>query len=259
MLIGAIAGDIIGSPFEHSPTKSKYFEVFGPNSRPTDDTYSLITVAKWLICGRNLTQLLKEAVCTNPGVGWGHMMFKWARSPDRRPYGSYGNGSAMRVVPVAWKASSHEECLDLAAESAQVTHDHPEGIKGAQAVATAIWLARHGAEREAISNSISSAFGYDLSMSIYEVRATAKFDSTCQVSVPRAITAFMESTDYEDAVRNAVSIGADADTEACICGAIAAAYYKTIPNWIERRARSLIPDSLLDVVDEFETRYCDCG
>jgi ADP-ribosylglycohydrolase len=190
-----------------------------------------------------------------PNAGYGGMFRQWLFSPDPRPYNSFGNGSAMRVSPVGFAFSSIEEVLAEAKKSAEVTHDHPEGIKGAQAAAAAVFFARRGESKNAIKNNIEERFGYSLYRKLDEIRPTYRFDVTCRGTVPPAITAFLESESYEDAVRKAVSLGGDSDTLACIAGGIAHAYYKKIPLRIVNEVRSILPVDLLKVMDEFNEAY----
>jgi ADP-ribosylglycohydrolase len=181
--------------------------------------------------------------------GYGGMFRRWIDDPV--PYDSYGNGSAMRVSPVGMWAASRNEALSLAKQTAEVSHSHPEGIKGAQAIALAVWMARTGADKEAIRHTMTQEFGYNLSFTCDEIRPTYKFNETCQGTVPQALVAFLESSDFESAIRLAVSIGGDSDTLACITGGIAEAFYKTIPEPIQQTARGFLPDEMLRVVDVF--------
>lgn len=179
----------------------------------------------------------------------------WLDSESIAPYNSYGNGSAMRVSPVGFALTTINSVLEESKRSAEVTHNHPEGIKGAQAVAISIYLARAGYSKEAIRDYVEVNFEYDLHRSLDEIRPYYTFDETCQGSVPEAIIAFLESSDYEDAVRKAVSLGGDSDTQACIAGGIAQAFYKVIPKHIVRKVRSVLDEELLTVVDQFTDKY----
>ena len=183
------------------------------------------------------------------------MFRNWLESADSKPYNSYGNGSAMRVSPVAYAFDTIDDVLREAERSASPTHNHPEGIKGAQAIASAIFLARTGKEKKEIREYIEGRFEYDLGRTLDEIRPQYRFDETCQGSVPEAIIAFLESTDYEDAIRKAVSLGGDADTLACMAGGIAEAYYKKIPSNIVRRGKNILDKELLAIVDEFSGRF----
>jgi ADP-ribosylglycohydrolase len=254
-MLGAIAGDIIGSTHEFNPTKSEKFELFASGSDFTDDTVLTVAVADCILHKKDYAVAIKEYGRRYPGRGYGGNFRRWLNSFDNSPYNSFGNGSAMRVSPVGFAFNSLEEVLEEARRSAAVTHNHPEGIKGAQAVAASIFLARQKNSKERIRQYIESQFGYDLHHTIDEIRPGVTFDETCQGSVPQAILAFLDSADYEDALRKAVSLGADADTQACIAGGIAQAYYQIIPpNIIENTRRILDPD-LLKIVDDFNREY----
>lgn len=183
------------------------------------------------------------------------MFLKWLGSNSLAPYNSFGNGSAMCVSPVGFAFGTIDRVLEEARRSATVTHNHPEGIKGAQAVAASIFLARSGQGKEQIRRFVEESFSYDLSQTLDEIRPWYRFDETCQGSVPQAIIAFLESSDYEDAARKAVSLGGDSDTLACMTGGIAQAYYKQIPNYIAEKVRELLDEELLAVVDEFNEHY----
>jgi ADP-ribosylglycohydrolase len=183
--------------------------------------------------------------------------FFWAQSESSEPYQSFGNGSAMRVSPVAWRHDTLDEVLAEAERSAAITHDHPEGIRGAQATAAAIFLARTGRTKDEIRSQITERFGYDLGTTIDELRPVYEYDVTCQGTVPPALIAFFDSADFESAVRNAVSLGGDADTLACITGSVAEAYYGGVPQKIEERVWALLDDRLRRVTSEFRTRYVE--
>jgi ADP-ribosylglycohydrolase len=184
------------------------------------------------------------------------MFFRWVRSDSLEPYNSFGNGSAMRVSPVGFAFDTMEDVLAEAKRSAEVTHNHPEGIKGAQAIAAAILLARKKESKSKIKDFIERNFGYNLSQTLEEIRPHYYFDETCQGSVPQAIIAFLESDSFEDAVRKAVSLGGDSDTLACMTGGIAQAYYKTIPDYILKEVKNRLDTDLWAVVEEFNTKYC---
>lgn len=190
----------------------------------------------------------------NPKGGYGLAFQEWAASDSWVPYCSYGNGSAMRVSPVAYAARSLDETLELAEWSAAVTHNHPEGIRGAQATAAAIFLARTGHEKSEIKRFVESSCGYDLQRTLDHIRPTYTFDESCQGTVPQAVTAFLEAVDFADAIRNAISLGGDADTLACITGSIAEAYFGGVPADIRKFAFSRLDDDLLGVVEKFEQR-----
>lgn len=254
-MIGAICGDIIGSVFEWNNVKTTDFPLFSPKSTYTDDTVLTVAVADCIMSGRGYAAVFKEYGRKYPFAGYGGMFFKWIFSDSALPYNSFGNGSAMRVSPVGFAFNTLDEVLDEAKRCAEVTHNHPEGIKGAQAVAAAIFLARQGENKAAIKKHVVSNFGYDLDRTLAEIRPYYDFDVTCQGSVPEAIIAFLESADYEDAVRKAVSIGGDSDTIACITGGIAQAFYKKIPYSIINKARGILDPDLLRVIDSFNVNY----
>lgn len=232
-MLGAIIGDIIGSVYEFESDKTKDFELFAGGCHLTDD--SMMTIAVGCACTKADLQdeedfkswviyYMRKIGRQFPAAGYGHHFFRWIKSDFMGAYNSFGNGSAMRVSPVAWVAKSLEETEKLAKWSAEVTHNHPEGIKGAQAVASAIYLARIGKSKEEIKEYIEKQY-YALGFTLDEIRPTYAFDVTCQGSVPQAIQCFLESTDFEDAIRNAISLGGDGDTIGAMSGAIAEAYY----------------------------------
>lgn len=232
-MLGAIIGDAAGSLYEFESHKTKEFELFGEGARLTDD--SLMTVAVACACASgdiydeadfksSVKWWMRKIGREYPHAGYGGMFSRWLESDLMGAYNSFGNGSAMRVSPVAWAAQSLEEAEALAKWSAEVTHNHPEGIKGAQAVAAAVFLARTGKSKEEIKAYTESHY-YKLDFTLDEIRPGYSFDVTCQGSVPQAIQCFIEATDFEDAVRNAVSLGGDGDTQAAMAGAVAEAYY----------------------------------
>jgi len=250
-MIGAIAGDIIGSPYEFSPLKTEVFPTFSHSSKFTDDTVLTIAVADALLHDYDLVDTLKDYSVRYPNRGYGGNYQKWIYSDSREPYNSWGNGSAMRTSPVGFIYNSENEVLQAAKACAEVTHNHAYGIRGAQAVSLCIFLARCGAKKEYIQSEISHWFNYDLFQSIDEIRPKYYFDVSCQGSVPQSIIAFLESENYEDAVRKAISLGGDADTMACIAGGIAEAYYKEIPEFILSETRGRLPVEFQKIVDEF--------
>jgi ADP-ribosylglycohydrolase len=254
-MLGAIVGDYLGSVYEHHATKRKDFVLLDPRCFVTDDSILTLAVAEWLMEDGDLVGRFHELVSAFPDAGWGGMFFRWARTRSREPYNSFGNGAAMRVSPVGWAFASLEETLEAAAASARVTHDHPEGIKGAQATAAAVFLARTTHDKDVIRDEVSGRFGYDLSRSLAEIRPAYGFDETCQGTVPEAITAFLEAGDFEDAVRNAVSLGGDADTLACIAGGIAHAYFGGVPAELAAPALRAVPETLLPIWLRFQERY----
>lgn len=254
-MIGAIAGDIIGSAYEWHSTKSLDFELFTPQSTFTDDTVLTVAVADCILHNKGYAETFKEYGRRYLDAGYGGMFNRWLHAPGSAPYNSYGNGSAMRVSPVGFAFNTIDEVLREAQRTAEVTHNHPEGIKGAQAIALAIFLARTGKEKKEIAGHIEKQFGYNLHQKLDEIRPGYQFDETCQGSVPQAIIAFLESMNYEDAVRKAISLGGDSDTLACMAGGIAQAYYGEIPKYIIQKARQLLDGGLIAVIDEFNNRY----
>lgn len=255
-MIGAIGGDIIGSVYEAVPIKSKDFPLFVSGCRYTDDTVLTVAVAAAILQGRPYLDTVREFGRRHPDAGYGAGFSRWLFSPAPRPYHSWGNGAAMRVSPVGFAFADQETVLAQAAASAAITHDHPEGIKGAQAAALAVFLARTGHGKEDIRSGIAARFGYDLGRSVEEIRPGYSFDISCQGTVPQAIIAFLDSVSYEDAVRNAVSLGGDSDTLACITGGIAEAFYGGVPACIRTRIEEYLPEDLLDMVSRFHRQYC---
>lgn len=222
---GAVSGDIIGSVYEHRPVKTKDFALFSSGSRFTDDSVLTMAIADSLVNGRSYRESVLEWGRQFPFAGYGGSFIEWLKSENPQPYNSWGNGSAMRVSPVGLFFNSEAEVLAEAEKSAIITHDHSEGVKGAHAVALAIFLARKGYSKEKIRQSLSEKFNYDLNRTVEEIRPDYEFDVSCQGSVPEAIIAFLDSCSFEDAIRNAISLGGDSDTQACIAGAIAEAFY----------------------------------
>jgi ADP-ribosylglycohydrolase len=250
-MLGAIAGDVIGSVHEYLGTKSMDFDLFAPACRFTDDTVLAVAVADCLLNQRNYVDTFHEYVAAYPLAGYGYRFFHWANAGTRTPYNSWGNGSAMRVPAVGYLFGSLEQVLAEAARSAEVTHNHPEGVKGAQATAAAIFMARQGDSKPEIKAALERQFGYNLSPRIDDLRPTYKFDESCQRTVPPAIIAFLESQNYEDAIRKAISLGGDADTLACITGAVAEAHYGGVPPEIATRTVAALDDRLRSVVIQF--------
>ena len=253
-MLGAIAGDIIGSAYEFNPTKDYAFELFPPEADFTDDTVLTVAAAELILDGGDFIELLKSYTRRYPGRGYGGFFHDWAHSDDRQPYNSFGNGSAMRVSPAAWAGATLDEVLGLAEETAAVTHSHPEGVKGAQAVAAAVFLARRGRSKADIRSYLENTFGYDLQHPYESIQPDYAFYVTCQGSVPEALIAFLDSTDFADAVRKAVALGGDSDTQACIAGAVAEACYG-VPDEIGRRALAYLDDHLGGVTQRFIQAY----
>lgn len=259
-MIGAIIGDIVGSGYEFGNNKTKEFPLFSPGCRFTDDTVMTVAVAQALLTDGDFAGRMRAWGRRYPMAGYGAKFIQWLMAPEPRPYGSWGNGSAMRVSPCALAARSLEEALELAEESAVVSHDHPEAVRGAQAVAAAVYLARSGSTREQIRAYVRQYF-YPLEQTLAQIRPGYQFDSSCRGSVPQAIQAFLESADFEDAIRNAVSIGGDSDTIAAMAGSIAWPFYSR-ENGPTARMRQIweeascyLPDDILRVVRDFFGMY----
>jgi ADP-ribosylglycohydrolase family protein len=255
-MLGAIVGDIIGSAYEFKNTKRKEFHLFTPKSKFTDDTVMTLAVARWLCddkehCKETLVQRMQEFGRRYPTAGYAGSFMRWLYNPEPQPYNSYGNGSAMRVSPVAFYSHSLQEALGLAKISAEVTHNHSEGIKGAQAIASSIYLARHGATKEEIKSYVEEQFHYDLSRQLDDIRPTYSYDMSCQNTVPQALLAFLEGANFEDVMRSAVSIGGDSDTIAAMAGGIAQAFY-VIPKKLSSYCYALLTPELRGVLNDFE-------
>ena len=250
---GAIIVDIVGSFYESYNCKSTDIALFTADTMFTDDTVMTVAVADWLLSGVPLQKAMPDWAREYPNRGYGGMFYDWLfYSEDKAPYNSFGNGAGMRVSPCGYYAGSLEEALELAGQSAEVTHSHPEGIKGAQAIASAIFMARQYKSKDEIRDYIETTFGYNLHRTCDEIRPAYRFDVTCQGSCPEAIIAFLDSHDYESAIRLAVSLGGDSDTIACMTGGIAAAYYG-IPSWMVKYAVSeYLPRNILDVIGNFD-------
>ena len=262
-MYGAILGDMIGAPFEFDRgNKTKEFPLFCDESQLTDDTVMTIAVAEALMeTDEKSAEEIKTALVKSmqkwgeryPNAGYGAKFNEWLKAKNPQPYNSCGNGSAMRVSSAGWFYDSIEETREKARLTAEVTHNHPEGIKGAEATASAIFLARNGKSKEEIKDYIVKEFGYDLSRTCDEIRPSYFHVETCQETVPEAITAFLEGTDFEDVIRTAVSLGGDCDTLTCIAGAIAEAFYG-VPETLENECRKRTYEDMLEVIDEFNNR-----
>lgn len=276
-MLGAIIGDIVGSRFERNNIKSKEFELFTSDCKPTDDSVMTLAVAKaFLSCNKDHSNLANQAVvCMQelgrryPNAGYGGRFIQWLGLERRKtlgerfiqqfgltrpkPYGSFGNGSAMRVSPCAYAAATLDEALRFAETTAAVTHNHPEGIRGAKAVAGAAFLALHNSDKEQIKEFVEENY-YSLDFTLDEIRPAYMFDVSCQGSVPQAIEAFLESTSFEDAIRGAISIGGDSDTIGAITGNIAEAYYG-IPAALRTQALSYLDEVQIDILNRFEKKY----
>ena len=263
-MYGAILGDIIGSPYEFDRgSKAKDFPLFSNYSEFTDDTVMTLAVADALMgisekmsdaqIKERLTGMLRWHGRRYPHAGYGLRFSRWLRSRHPKPYGSYGNGSAMRVSSVGWLYSDPDTVRRMARLSAEVTHNHPEGIKGAEATASAIFLARTGCTKEEIKTYIEENFHYDLSRTCDEIRPNYVHVESCQETVPEAITAFLEGTDFEDVIRTAVSLGGDCDTLTCIAGSIGEAFYG-VPEELKLACRARLAPDLLEILDRFDNR-----
>ena len=255
-MIGAIIGDIVGSRFEFDNINTKNFEFWGEGCEFTDDTVMTIAVAEALLYTRNpdelgnvLKDIMKDYGHGYPDVGYGGMFRQWLVSEDPQPYNSFGNGSAMRVSSCGYVAESLEEALVLAKASAEISHNHPEGIKGAQAIATAIYMARNGIRKDGIKQYIEDNF-YKLDFRLNDVKENFHISESCQDTVPQSIQCFLLADSFEDTIRNAVSIGGDSDTIACIAGSIAEAYYG-IPDEFIEKAKTYLPKCFINVIDKF--------
>lgn len=254
-MIGAIIGDVIGSRFEKNNHKSKEFDLFHKESRFTDDTVLTVAIADCILNHKDYEKTVKQYGRSYPFAGYGGTFKKWLAGLIRGPYQSWGNGSAMRVSPIGFAFPDEKTVLEEARKSAEITHDHEEGIKGAQAIAMSVHLARTGKSKPKIKTYVETKFGYDLNRTIDKIRTNYTFDVSCQGSVPESIIAFLESEDFEDAIRTAISIGGDSDTIASMTGSIAQAYYKSIPEEIIRKTRQLLPEPFNRIIDQFEKQY----
>ncbi len=250
-LLGALAGDMIGSVFEYSNQKDTNFPLFSPGSQLTDDSILTLAVAQAILDGGTYELCLLNFARRYPDRGYGGGFSQWMSSTNPQAYNSYGNGSAMRVSAVGWAFNSEEEVLEQAQASAEVTHNHPEGIKGAQAVALAILRARQGGTKYDIRAEAEKLFGYDLQRTVEQIRPGYSFNETCQETVPQALIAFLDSHDFEHAIRLAVSLGGDADTLGAISGSIAEAFYGRVPGEIAEEVWKRIPEELRNIIVQF--------
>lgn len=258
-MFGAIIGDIAGSRFEFNNYKGKDFELLTNQSKITDDSAMTIAIAKALLEAKeDYSDLEEQAINWMQTIGrahprsYGERFWQWLMNPDPQPYNSWGNGSAMRVSAVAYVAKTLEEVKFLSRKVTAVTHNHPEGIKGAEATAVAIFMALHGFDKEEIRTLMEEY--YFIGFTLDSIRESYEYHISCQGTMPPAIVAFLEAESYEDAIRNAISIGGDSDTLAAITGAIAEAYYG-IPEKLRMQAREYVPEDLLEIVDRFEEKY----
>lgn len=255
-MIGAIAGDIIGSIYEWHNVKTKVFSLFSEKCFFTDDSILTVAQADSILTGTHYTENLKTFYRWYPDGGYGGSFHRWASSSNSAPYNSWGNGAAMRISPVGYAYDDLDTVLHKAREFTEITHNHPEGIKGGQATAAAIFLARTGKSKAEIRQFVEDRFQYDLSRHVDEIRPTYEFDVSCQGTVPQAIRAFLDSTDFEDAIRTAVSLGGDSDTLACITGGIAQAFYGGVPDLIQKKVYSILDDRLGAITRQFMQKYC---
>ena len=251
-MLGAMIGDIVGSVYEWNNIKTTDFPLFQQSCFFTDDTVLTAATAKALMTDGDFSAAYQNFARRYPQRGYGGNFSHWIYSNDPQPYNSWGNGSAMRISPVGFAFDSEEMVLETAERSAKVTHNHPEGIKGAQSTALAILLARGGKSQEEIRHEIMSRFGYDLDRTLDEIRPGYAFDVSCQGSVPEAMIAFLESQGYEDAIRKAISLGGDSDTIACITGGIAEAFYGGVPVDIAAEGQKFLPNEFIKVMAAFQ-------
>jgi ADP-ribosylglycohydrolase len=251
-MLGAITGDVVGSVYEWANIKHKNFEpLFSPRAFFTDDTVLTVALMDGILNDKSYDDMLKQYYQEYPHAGYGHLFHEWCKFGDRQGYNSWGNGAAMRTSAVGFAYNTLDEVLEKAEKYSSYTHNHPEGIKGAQATSSTIFLARNGSSKADIKAYISEEFGYDLDRTLDEIRPSYLFNESCQETVPEAIIAFLESTDFEDSIRNAISLGGDSDTLTCITGGIAEAFYGDIPQDIANESMSRLTPDLRDVVYQF--------
>jgi len=258
-MLGALTGDIVGSIYEWNNIKTTEFPLFQGHCRFTDDSVLTVALAESILTGEGYGALMKRYFLRYPDAGYGGSFRRWAQCENSAPYHSWGNGSAMRISPAGWAFDSLEQVLDKAEEYSRFTHDHPEGIKGAQAVAAAVYLGRTGASKEQLKSYLAGSFGYDLSRNCDQIRPDYTFDVSCQGTVPQAVTAFLDSGDFEGAIRLAISLGGDSDTLACITGAIAQAFYGGVPGPIADQTLQFLDEPLRQVTLEFQTKFVPKG
>ena len=251
-MLGAMIGDIVGSVYEWHNIKTTEFELFKEDCFFTDDTVLTAATAKSLISEVNYTEVYQDFSQRYPRRGYGGNFSAWIYAEFPKPYNSWGNGSAMRVSPVGFAFDTVDKVLEEAKQSAIVTHNHPEGIKGAQSTALAVLMARQGASQADIRAEITRRFDYDLDRTLDEIRPDYTFDVSCQGSVPEAILAFLESESFEDAIRKAISLGGDSDTIACITGGIAEAFYGGVPDEIAAKGKSYLPEEFIQILKDFQ-------
>ena len=255
-MIGALIGDIVGSVYEWNNIKTKDFTFFSEKCFFTDDSVLTIALAESILTGQPYAELMQTYYRRYPDAGYGGRFHQWAQSHAPQPYNSWGNGAAMRISPVGFAFDELDEVLRKAKAYTEITHNHPEGIKGAQATVAAICMARTGKNKQEIRAYIEARFGYDLSRHVDEIRPTYTFNESSQETVPQAIRAFLDSTDFEDAIRTAVSLGGDSDTLACITGGIAQAFYGRVPAWMEEKVYEILDEPLGKITRAFVTKFC---
>ena len=258
-MIGAIAGDIIGSVYEWNNIKTKDFVLFSDQCFFTDDSILTIALADSILQSTPYVNNLKRFYYWYPNGGYGSSFHQWALDKNSEPYNSWGNGAAMRISPVGYVYNDLDIVLEKAEEFTGITHNHPEGIKGGQATAAAIFLSRTGKSKTLIKEYIETKFQYDLSKHVDEIRPTYTFDVSSQGTVPQAIRAFIDSVDFEDALRTAVSLGGDTDTLACITGGIAQAFYRGVPESIQSKVYAILDKRLGKITQDFMEQYCKEG
>jgi ADP-ribosylglycohydrolase len=259
-MLGSIAGDISGSVYEFrnyqgDHFKEKDFTLFARNARLTDDTAMTLATMDCLLHGKPYAATYRSFGRQFKDAGYGGMFREWLASDDMGPYNSFGNGSGMRVSPIGWAMGAIEDVLAEAQRSAEVTHSHPEGIKGAQAIAASVFWARRGKSKAEIRAYIADTFKYDMDRSVETIRPQYSFDVTCQGSVPEAIIAFLDSESVEDAIRLGISLGGDADTIACMAGGIAEAFYQDVPRHITDKVREVLPEDAWALVEKFYIHF----
>jgi len=256
-MFGAVIGDIAGSEYEFRACKNPEVDLFPAGCDFTDDSVLTVATCEVLLRGGAYAETYQRygRRYASPKGAYGMRFSSWIWEDNPKPYNSWGNGSAIRVTPVGLAFDTVERVLDEAQRSAEVSHNHPEGIKGAQAAALAVFLARMGTTKEEIRAELSDRFGYNLERTVQDIRPSYSFNESCQGTVPEAIVAFLDSADYESTLRNAISLGGDSDTLACIAGGIAHAFYRSIPAGFEIRAQQLLPPHLYEVLEEFHQRY----
>ena len=253
-MFGAIAGDVFGAAYEWNSSKAEDFDLFARRRFFTDDTVLTVATADALLGDGDFCAADHRWGRRYPAAGYGGRFRQWLSSNQPQPYDSFGNGSAMRVSPVGWFYDDLDEVLAAAALSASVSHNHEEGIKGAQATAAAIFLARMGADKTTIRSEIEKRFAYDLSRTVREIRPHYSFDVTCQGSVPEALIAFLDAEDFEHSIRLAISLGGDSDTQAAIAGSVAEAFWGGVTTLVEEEVRRVLDEPMLEVVDAFIKR-----